>query len=152
MQLRTIKFPGLPDAYTVTDTLEDSANPGCYYRIVNGQVQWCNPPMAGNTEYRLADRHMGHPVYGMLLDFGNMPNNSYKELTMGVGDLTVIDVQGICESAGQVYEFPVVNNSGEAVAWYYTRNGAAGDFIQLWTRGDYSSARAHFFIRYIKEG
>lgn len=152
MQLKTIRFPGLQDVYVVNDVLEDPANPGCFYRTVNGQTQWENPPMVENVEYRTMERYKGKTVYLMLLKFGNLPNNSYKELTMGVGSVSIIDIHGICESAGQIHQLPIVSNNGEAMAWYYTREGTVGDFVQVWTKGDYSNSAAHFFIKYVKEG
>ena len=36
---------------------------GCYYRTVNGEVEWINPPMIVGTEYRITERFSGKPVY-----------------------------------------------------------------------------------------
>ena len=36
---------------------------GCYYRTVDGEVEWINPPMVVGTEYRTTERFSGKPVY-----------------------------------------------------------------------------------------
>ena len=42
---------------------------GCYYRIVNGETEWINPPMESLAEYRTTERFDGKPVYTKLMDF-----------------------------------------------------------------------------------
>ena len=150
MRLRTIKFPGLQETFTVNDLVEDSVHPGCFYRWVDGQMEWQNPPMGDNVEYRTTERYRGYPVYRFLLNFGSLPNNTFKEHSLGVGHVTIVDIHGVCKSTEQLYEFPVVDNSGSARVWYYTREGADGDFIQVWTNGDYSNSSAWFWVKYVK--
>lgn len=36
---------------------------GCFYREVDGEVEWINPPMVVGTEYRTTERFAGKPVY-----------------------------------------------------------------------------------------
>ena len=48
---------------------------GCYYRLVNGVVEWFNPPMKLGEEYRTTERYQGKPVYTMLLQFDNLTRN-----------------------------------------------------------------------------
>lgn len=43
--------------------IEDTNNPGCYYRMVDGVQEWINPPMIIGTEYRTIKRYNGNPVY-----------------------------------------------------------------------------------------
>lgn len=53
---------------------ESTDYPGCYYRLVNGVVEWLNPPMAlGIEEYRTTERFYGCPVYKKLVTLGNVP-------------------------------------------------------------------------------
>lgn len=37
--------------------------PGCYYRIVEGETEWLNPPMMPGVEYRTTERAEGKIVY-----------------------------------------------------------------------------------------
>lgn len=49
---------------------ESTDYPGCYYRTVDGVVEWLNPPMFLGVEYRTTERHQGMPVYKKLVYFG----------------------------------------------------------------------------------
>ena len=53
---------------------ESTDYPGCYYRTVDGAVEWFNPPMLLGDEYRTTERYQGKPVYVSLIDCGNMPS------------------------------------------------------------------------------
>lgn len=45
--------------------MEDTTagNTGCYYRMVDGEKEYINPPMRVNNEYRTTERFLGKPVY-----------------------------------------------------------------------------------------
>ena len=43
--------------------IESTDYPGCYYRTVDGVVEWINPPMQAGVEYRTTERYLGKPVY-----------------------------------------------------------------------------------------
>lgn len=72
----------------ITGLYEDSDYPGCYYRIVDGEKAWANPPMLAGVEYKTIERYLGLPVYVKTYDCGmcgkgrtkiviNLPSN-YK--------------------------------------------------------------------------
>lgn len=50
---------------------ESAEHPGCFYRLVNGEKEWFNPPLEdtvdetneNGTEYRTTKRYFGKPVY-----------------------------------------------------------------------------------------
>lgn len=44
---------------------ESEEYPGCYYREVDGAVEWLNPPMEPGTVYRTTERYAGSPVNTM---------------------------------------------------------------------------------------
>ena len=63
--------------------IESTEYPGCYYRMVDGVVEWFNPPMQvggidadGNpiNEYRTTERYLGKPVYTKAVDCGAWAN------------------------------------------------------------------------------
>lgn len=62
----------------VMEWQEDPNNPGCYYHMVDGVQEWLNPPLLIGIEYRTIERYNGKPVYEKLVDFGALPNTSYK--------------------------------------------------------------------------
>lgn len=57
---------------TFAPAVEDTANPGCYYRTVGGVKEWLNPPMALGVEYRTSDRFATYPVYKKALVLGSI--------------------------------------------------------------------------------
>jgi len=59
-QLSTEKSPGI----------ESAEHPGCYYRMVNGEKEWLNPPMVLGVEYRTTKRNNGKPVCVKMIDCG----------------------------------------------------------------------------------
>lgn len=59
--------------------VESADYPGCYYRTVNGAVEWVNPPMVPGVEYRTTERYNNLPVYTAIIDGGAIPStNSQK--------------------------------------------------------------------------
>ena len=58
---RTINIT--PDKIGAAPAVESTEYPGCYYRTVDGETEWINPPMEKETEYRTTERWMGKPVY-----------------------------------------------------------------------------------------
>ena len=58
---------------------ESTDYPGCYYRLVNGVMEWLNPPMVLGTEYRTTERIGGSPVYKKLAKLGSMPSNTTED-------------------------------------------------------------------------
>ena len=50
--------------------IEDSDNSGCYYRMVNGEKEWLNPPLKQEVEYRTTERMDGYAVYKSLKFIG----------------------------------------------------------------------------------
>lgn len=49
--------------YEANHTIESNEYSGCYYRIVNGEREWINPPMIDGVRYRTTERHNGSPIY-----------------------------------------------------------------------------------------
>lgn len=69
--------------------LESQAYPGCYYRDVEGETEWLNPPMVLGEEYRTTRRYRGAAVYEKTLNLGAMPSGTaaepgYKWTVIGV--------------------------------------------------------------------
>ena len=74
---------------------ESTDYPGCYYRMVDGVVEWFNPPTILGIEYRTTERYLGKPVYVKIVDFGALPANSKKVVAHGIENLGyVLDYSG----------------------------------------------------------
>lgn len=75
--------------------VESADYPGCYYRTVNGAVEWLNPPMIPGVEYRTTERYLGEVVYTKLVQFGALPNNTEKSVTAMPAGASLIYAIGI---------------------------------------------------------
>lgn len=56
------------------DGLESTDYPGCYYRTVDGVVEWLNPPTELGDEYRTTERYLGKPVYVKAVNVSVLPS------------------------------------------------------------------------------
>lgn len=55
------------------DGLESTDYPSCYYRMVDGVVEWFNPPMLLGVEYRTTERFLAKPVYQVAFEISELP-------------------------------------------------------------------------------
>ncbi len=51
---------------------ESTTHPNCYYRTVNGEREWLNPPLVAGVEYRTTERYVGLPVYTKIIDIADV--------------------------------------------------------------------------------
>ncbi len=101
--------------------------------------EWVNPPMVVGTEYRTTERYHGKPVYCKLVDFGNLPNNTYKDVAHGISNLQLaISVSG--ESNGD----NLIGNM------YITYVNIGSTNIRIKTNADRSGVSATVLIKYTK--
>lgn len=67
----------------VAPAIEDTENAGCYYRMVNDEKEWINPPLKNYVEYKTTRRIDGKPVYVTYNYVGTLPaaaNNGNEEV------------------------------------------------------------------------
>lgn len=86
--------------------VSDSSVRGCSVQrtIYGGLVyewEWVNPPMIADTEYRTIERYKGNPVYTMLVDFGTLPSNSYRDEEFTNVSVTAIRIECIGNYTGE---------------------------------------------------
>lgn len=136
--------------------VESSDYPGCYYRVVNGETEWLNPPMVDGVEYRLTKRYKGKPVYAMSLDFGALPNTGSERIAFStsytkVDEYLVLDVFAVKpgdDGENIHYKLPFYNSSGEVRAFYRTMGARS---IWLATKSDLSAYNGRVVGEYTKE-
>lgn len=134
---------------TETETgsqVEDTTYKGCYYRMVDGEQEWFNPPMVLGKEYRTVERHQGEVVYTKLVDGGALPNTSAKTISLGATIPNIISINAIVEDGTYTENLPYVNASGTITAFFYVK-GSKGT---LRTFADLSSYNAKIHIKYTK--
>lgn len=95
--------------------VESTTYAGCYYRSFDGAIEWINPPMELDVEYRTADRWQGAPVYVKAVDFGALPDTATKSVSHGIESLdTIVSADGYAHatSSNTFQTIPLVSNSG----------------------------------------
>ena len=126
---------------------ESTEHPGCFYRMVDGEHEWVNPPMINGVEYRTTERLSGHPVYVKVV----YDNTTDTNITISEpeGCMRVIDVSGYIERNGatgvttQIQEF--IGNDNVTVT---TNNQTPGIIIRYEAGTSLSSYM--LVIKYIK--
>ena len=120
---------------------ESTDYPGCYYRTVDGAVEWLNPPMVVGTEYRTTERFMGKPVYVKLVDFGPGANNAEKSVEHGASNAIVIDYGGYAKSGNSALSVPWMSHSTLSVS---------NTVIVMTANANYSGYNVYVWIKYYK--
>lgn len=67
----------------------DNGN-GCYYRVVDDEFEWINPPMVVGTEYRTTERFASKPVYTAIVTYA--PTTSAATVVNFVPPTGVVDL------------------------------------------------------------
>ena len=122
---------------------ESTDYPGCYYRMVDGAQEWINPPMSLGMEYRTTERYLGKPVYVKAVDFGALPNASYKFVGVVTGD-SIIRASGLA-SNGKTLPGSIGASQSEQVLCM-----GSGNSVQIITYADASSLTATVTAWYTK--
>ena len=65
----------------VAQAIKSNDYPGCFYRIIDGETEWLNPPMIKNVEYRTTKRYKGLAVYEKVDTSGNILWRAENETT-----------------------------------------------------------------------
>ena len=106
-----------------------------------------NPSMRLDTEYRTTERWIGSTVYTKLINFGNLPNNSFKNVGTGVHASKIIRS-----------EIMATNNTNNIHLPYFLADGTLAvknlfntTNVQITTTMDYSGYTAYVRIWYTKD-
>ena len=127
----------------IQECCDTTTNRGCIIqRTLNDdgatQWEWINPPMLVGYEFRTTERYNGKPVYMKLVNFGALPANSTKSMTV----------------SGMYYPFTITGttsgNRSIPHAGYITVRGSYQE-IEVTTTVDYSSTTATLLVKYLKE-
>lgn len=117
----------------------------CFYDPRGGWQpwEWVNPPMDLGVEYRTTERYLGKPVYCKTVNFGALPNASYKFVGIGSG-ASVIRVSGLA-SNGKTLPGSIGASQREQVLCMGSSNS-----VEIITYADASSLTATVTAWYTK--
>ena len=112
--------------------------------------EWVNPPMDLGVEYRTTERYAGKAVYTQLVDCGNLPNASQKNVTFP----NVTTYEKIISVSCYAYSpdlggfnLPYIDSTGSMRVGYIL----VGSYIRLFTTFDASSVVCKALIKYTKD-
>lgn len=120
--------------------IESTDYPGCYYRTVDGETEWLNPPMVADVEYRTTERiHGTKAVYTKLISVSGVGS---AVVTMGD------DVSSILRAAGRCGTriLPLLDSSGSPLVWTVID----GKTINFYAQSGYTNLGATMTVWYVK--
>lgn len=137
--------------------IEDGDYAGCYYRMVDGEKEWINPPMEHCVVYRTTERHFGIPVYVVKREWGQLGEAGTEVQATYADDVTISTSQFVRgetfarKSGGDntmytYYQLPAISDSGNIMA--KIKYGAKKMFIKCFT--DMSEYEAISTVWYTK--
>lgn len=137
------------DLQKKADGLESTDYPGCYYRTVDGVVEWLNPPMLIGVEYRTTERYNSKPVYCQLVSFGTLSNSGliYVEIK---GMETLISATGTFSNNRYIPQFSIASSGfgfDRAIA-FTSDNDSVGIMVNSEIAG---GTTAYGFIKYTRD-
>ena len=138
-------------------SIESDEYPGCYYRVVDGNVEWINPPAEPGVEYRLTERFEDKTVFQSLINIASLPNASRAIIATNFTFTKVLSCQGIMMNGpsaiyAEAFPFPVYKNIGAAPVAMINgvTTGIGGRNIVVSTTEDLTDYRANITIKYVK--
>lgn len=117
--------------------------------------EWVNPPMDLGVEYRTTERYLGKPVYVKVVDCGNLPDGTTKEVAHGIADIAiVVYAQAIASNStaafnGRVY-MPTIYNGSLTDRWTVYLAGVDTQNIRIFCGGGLAGCPVYVTMRYTK--
>lgn len=110
-------------------------------------LEWENPPMAVDVEYRTTERYLGKPVYAKLVDFGALPNATKKTVAYCADPCTPVHL-AVTTSNGAVLsgDGKDLATSSSVITVTSTKYS-----VVIQTEVDMSATTAHALVKYIKD-
>ena len=127
--------------------VENEEYPGCYYRATAEEIEWINPPLIADVEYRTAERFGAKVVYVKRVDFGALPNNGTKTINIGIKPGNIVNIEA--HTVSDNYYYPLPGGSAGALASYYYIDSAGA--LGVRTTTDLTNQKAFFTVKYTKD-
>lgn len=110
------------------------------YRTVDGVIEWINPPMALDTEYRTTERWLDKPVYTQLVSRGAVNLGNTSGIVTTPISMTVANLDKVVRYNGTILTpnesptnrfIPYSDSSGGSVELYHFDNSVGGLVLTL---------------------
>lgn len=131
--------------------VESTDHPGCYYRIVDGETEWLNPPNEFGVEYRLTERHRGEIVYMKTIYAASLPNNSTMSINTGVPGYNVISLIGrILDTEENIFHPIPYTLPNQTIPTCVISSVEYDGELLVYAALDLYHCEGHFTIKYVK--
>lgn len=107
--------------------------------------EWVNPPLALGVEYRTTERYLGKPVYVKLVNFGVLPNTTYRVVTHGISN-----IEHVIKAYGSVGGKNIPTNNFNGTHSYLVSVVADKTDIAVLTDFDASAYSSNIIVKYTK--
>lgn len=135
--------------------VESGPHPGCYYRIIDGENEWINPPNEFGIAYRTTERWNNKPVYQKLFYVGALPNKTLMGVAVNAHYTKIISVSGFAIDNENLmhYPFPIIQNGLAPIAVIQGVESDGGDesLVVIQTNEDISHMTGYITVKYTKE-
>lgn len=137
----------------MANAVESTQYPGCFYRIVNGETEWINPPLMRGVEYLTTERWNGNKVYQKILYAGALSNKTSMSIEIGAEYNKIISVTGYAYDPenNMSYPFPIILNGLTPIA---VISGVEGNglvsYVIINVNDDLSAFSADITVKYTK--
>lgn len=133
------------------DYILSSIKPNEDYRIVDDVIEWINPPMQLDTEYRTTERWLGKPVYTKLVEqdisLRGSTTDEYEVPYQIVIDVVTPSFENCIRATGHTtgysnYFIPQISENG-----YMVFKSVAADKIEIDVKNYLFTNDAHLYIQ-----
>ena len=137
----------------MANAVESTQYPGCFYRIVNGETEWINPPLMRGVEYLTTERWNGNKIYQKILYAGALSNKTSMSIEIGAEYDKIISVTGYAYDPenNMSYPFPIILNGLTPIA---VISGVEGNglvsYVIINVNDDLSAFSADITVKYTK--
>lgn len=138
--------------------IESTPYPGCFYRVVNNEIEWLNPPYVIGVEYKLVERWKNKPVYVRTIYTKNLPasGSQFIKIMTPEENFKIDDVISIEGHASQgtlgveVFQFPILSTDTIPSAFISKVFKSTGEILIAVTQ-NLSTFESYITIKYTKK-
>lgn len=113
--------------------------------------EYINPPMKLGVEYRTTERYLGKPVYVKLINCGNLPDGTTKEVAHGITNLDfMVGAQAIASGFNGHTYLPEIYNGSLTDRWTNYLAGIDTKNIRIFCGGRLAGCPVYVTFKYTK--
>lgn len=124
---------------------ESAAYPSCYYRQVDGENEWLNPPMVAGALYRTTERYKGLPVYVQSASFVMPGDNAPGRISGPPAGSEIVNAYAVAEYMDGAIKISAVHSN------ITFREAEGSEYTFGLIEGPPAGASVVVTVKYVKE-